>query len=73
MHGNVWEWVEDRYGGYPSKAVTDPEGPETGSGRVGRGGSFSRTAGIARSAGRSNNPPDNRDNGLGFRLVREDL
>jgi formylglycine-generating enzyme required for sulfatase activity len=30
MHGNVWEWMQDRYGDYPSGAVTDPAGPDPG-------------------------------------------
>ncbi len=70
MHGNVWEWVEDWFGDYPSGAVTDPTGPATGSSRVLRGGSFGSTAGSARSAHRSFDPPGIRGYGLGFRLVR---
>jgi len=29
MLGNVWNWVHDWYGRYPSEAVIDPEGPAT--------------------------------------------
>lgn len=54
MHGNVWEWVQDRYGKYPSGSVTDPEGPnegpEQGSQRVLRGGSLFVDAWVCRSA-----------------------
>jgi formylglycine-generating enzyme required for sulfatase activity len=27
MSGNVWEWVNDRYGAYPEAPATDPQGP----------------------------------------------
>ncbi len=53
MTGNVWEWVEDSYGDYPSRAVTDPTGPESGSCRVIRGGSWAAPAEYARSAYRA--------------------
>jgi len=70
MHGNVWEWLQDRYGDYPSGAVTDPTGPSSGSNRVNRGGSWGNDAGNCRSANRVRNEPGNRDNNLGFRLSR---
>ena len=50
MLGNVQEWVGDWKGGYPGGAVTDPVGPESGSYRVARGGSWFFSAGICRSA-----------------------
>jgi len=40
MSGNVWEWVEDRYGEdyYGSSPKDNPRGPESGDMRVMRGG-----------------------------------
>jgi len=70
MHGNVWEWCEDRYGDYPSGSVTDPEGPLEGSDRVARGGGWHHDAWLCRSARRSDVTPDDRGYALGFRLAR---
>ncbi|MDP7400247.1 MAG: formylglycine-generating enzyme family protein, partial [Lentisphaeria bacterium] len=54
MHGNVWEWVADRYNAtYPTGSVTDPTGPASGSTRVLRGGSWYTAGTNLRSAGRS--------------------
>ena len=77
MHGNVWEWCDDVYGEKyydECKAkglVENPAGPapETGSGRVLRGGSWYINAEYCRSAFRSNDTPDDRINDVGFRLV----
>ncbi len=69
MHGNVWERVQDWYGSYPSGAVTDPEGPSSGSDRVVRGGSWFSSAGYCRSAYRYVSSPVSDFYNLGFRLL----
>ena len=72
MHGNVWEWVQDWYGCYPTTAVTDPTGPETGSDRILRGGDWPYYVQDCRSANRdAYYPPDDRLDYFGFRLLRQ--
>ena len=70
MLGNVWEWVGDRYGDYPGGTVRDPVGPNSGSPRVNRGGSWFNSAGNCRSAHRGRISPGSRYLHLGFRLLR---
>ena len=70
MLGNVREWTADWYGKYPSGAVADPQGPDTGSGRVVRGGSWLDFAGRVRAAFRQDYSPASRYGNIGFRLVR---
>ena len=69
MHGNVWEWCQDRYDSYPKQSVTDPRGPEVGSDCVLRGGCWISVAAICRSAYRSGYDPSIRDFRNGFRLA----
>ncbi|MFM2095378.1 MAG: hypothetical protein RIS70_2502 [Planctomycetota bacterium] len=69
MHGNVWEWCSDRFGDYLKTEVIDPVGPETGSNRVRRGGSWRMVAATCRSAFRGKSFPLTRDAILGFRVA----
>jgi sulfatase modifying factor 1 len=70
MTGNVWSWCIDRYGKYSSAAQTDPEGPgpDAGSARVVRGGSWGSSQRDCRAARRGGGAPPNRGSNLGFRV-----
>ena len=51
LHGNVWEWCQDRYGSYSPANVVDPIGRETDD-RVARGGSWGDSPDRLRAANR---------------------
>ena len=71
MHGNVSEYCLDWYGGYPTAAVSDPTGVESGWYRVSRGGNWYNGYGAqnCRSANRNDSGPSNSCNYSGFRVV----
>lgn len=72
MSGNVWEWVSDWRGDYPSEHVIDPKGPDDGSYRVLRGGAWSgRFLDYLRSVYRFSSS-DYGNNYIGFRCASDD-
>jgi formylglycine-generating enzyme required for sulfatase activity len=69
MHGNSFEWCNDRYGAY-GDAATNPEGPSTGDFRVFRGGAWNEVARYSRAAARVPQKPEYSSAFVGFRSVR---
>ena len=70
MSGNVLEWCNDWYSSsyYTSESQTNPTGPDSGSSRVRRGGSWNYRENTCRVSYRGNTTPSFRYNYLGLRL-----
>jgi formylglycine-generating enzyme required for sulfatase activity len=72
MHGNVGEWCSHCYGESLPGGV-DPKGPDSGTNRVIRGGSWSYKAYYCRVAGRYHYDPSVSNDVFGFRVVRSSV
>jgi len=70
MSGNLWELVNDWYGGCLSSLQTNSTVSMPGTYRVLRGGSWNVATGIMRSSYRSYFTPGYTNFNLGFRVAR---
>jgi formylglycine-generating enzyme len=72
MCENVHEWCADWYAPdyYAISPERNPRGPESGTRRVSRGGSWRHRIKVTRCAARSSLPPEFRYNDYGFRVAR---
>lgn len=72
MSGNVWEWVSDWFApAYdPHMSTKDPQGPATGTYKIGKGGCYDSLADGVRVAERIPLPLDYCDPYTGFRVAK---
>ena len=72
MSGNIGEWCEDEWDGYPEEPQTNPDQEAEGAYKIFRGGSFLSAAARCRVSNRSSCSPRLRQSIIGFRLAMRD-
>lgn len=73
MTGNVAEWCSDWYGAgyYRAAPSANPTGPENGSEKVLRGGSWNEDESNCRNSVRAKQSVDHKDSSIGFRIAKD--
>ena len=69
MSGNVWEWCSDWFAEYPHQHESNPVGPNTGQGKVCRGGSWNSDSMCCEVKYRNYGGVLKRDSSYGLRLA----
>lgn len=73
MAGNLWEWCGDWYDNqYQEGGVENPMGPDDGTARVRRGGSWDNDSNDLRTFIRGASAPNSGTDKIGFRICRSD-
>ena len=73
MSGSMWEWCQDWFGPYGSEPLVNPVGPESGTGRVIRGGDYLwPDPTFCRVSYRTGVDPATDNSNIGLRLVMDD-
>lgn len=69
--GNVYEWTNDWFAAFSAEDAVEPRGPDSGSQRVHKGGSWGSFPTNCRHANRAPTDPTFTTGGLGFRIARD--
>ena len=73
MSGSMWEWCQEWFGPYGSEPLVNPVGPESGTGRVIRGGDYLwPDPTFCRVSYRTGVDPATDNSNIGLRLVMDD-
>lgn len=71
MSGNVYEWCQDWCEEYGTGPQSNPQGPEEGIIKIGRGGSWHSPSKNLRTSNRDNDPPEFYSHNVGFRVAKD--